>query len=282
MPEGFSTHQDYMAEVKSAADDRQTKVEAKLAEGFARFLQPRHIPVINFKDVNAEELGVLFETYPIIVKAVIMACNVAARAIERDLGIKNFDTYHPRFKPGQALTLARYVKPFLPVTLPVQALSHLDRVAYIDKEMRKGKGNWERKICEAANHLFPRKKFRKTTFTTGTDVYELDAAACAAPNVIEIGIDVKRVEAKQDTHKRSDEIVNKAAKFKSVYPNGKFGAVVSFPFPAAQAALVSRLQCPNIDGLVFANDDEGVIRSAVEELLRKIGFATVSPRRRPQ
>jgi hypothetical protein len=147
MSDKFSTNHDYMAEVKDAADDRQGKVEAKLAEGFAHFLRKQQLPVISFNDMTAEDLGRLFEQYPLIVKAVLFACNVAARAVERDLGIKNFDTYHPRFKPGEALALSAFIKPFLPDSLPLRTLSHLDRVAYIDKEIRKGKGNWERKIC---------------------------------------------------------------------------------------------------------------------------------------
>jgi hypothetical protein len=117
--------------------------------------------------------------------------------------------------------------------------------------------------------LCPTRTFKKTTFTAGTDVYELDAATYSSPNVIEAGIDVKRVEAKRDIHKRSDEIVNKANKFKDVYPSGKFGAVVYFPFD--QGVMRSRLSSPKIDGLVFANDDDAVIEVAVRDLLGQMG-----------
>jgi hypothetical protein len=43
---------------------------------------------------------------------------------------------------------------------------------------------------------------------------------------VHIGIDIKRIEARQDIHKRCDEIVNKAAKLKAVFRKAKFGAVI--------------------------------------------------------
>jgi hypothetical protein len=69
-------------------------------------------------------------------------------------------------------------------------------VEYIDKEIRKGKGRWEQKILEALNR-FGGAQFKKRTFMAKKEIYELDAA-CPASGDIEIGIDVKRIEAKRD------------------------------------------------------------------------------------
>lgn len=44
--------------------------------------------------------------------------------------------------------------------------------------------------------------------------------------MIEHAVDVKRIEARRDIHKRCDEIVNKAAKFKRNYPRGTFIAFI--------------------------------------------------------
>lgn len=95
--------------------------------------------------------------------------------------------------------------------------------------------------------------------------------------MIEVGIDVKRCEAVQDSQKRIDEILNKAVKFKSVYPTGKFGAVVYYPFPHDQAKFRERAKSANVDALVFANDDEDVIDGEVLALLEIMGVAAPVP-----
>ena len=72
---------------------------------------------------------------------------------------------------------------------------------------------------EALNR-FGGAQFKKRTFMVKKEIYELDAA-CPASGGIEIGIDVKRIEAKRDIHKRCDGIVNKAAKFKMAFLGGR-------------------------------------------------------------
>jgi hypothetical protein len=281
MADKFSSHADYMAKVADAATGRQQSIDKSIASAFQAQVQSQQLPVINFKDMTAAQLAAVFEKHPDIVKSVLYVCNVAGRAIVRDLGMKGFDTYNPRFKKGEALKLAEYVMPFLPPSLPVASLGLVDRIAYIDKEIRKGKGNWEKEICQAANtHGAPR-KYKKTKFPCDGQEYELDAASYSDPQTIEVGIDVKRVESPRDIHKRTDEIINKAAKFKKLYPKSKFGVVAYYPFAEGQEEFRKRAKSEYIDGLVFANDEEGVIEAQVRALLEMMGVASPIPSEGP-
>jgi hypothetical protein len=270
MPDTFSSHRDYMEAVKEEADLRQKAVEAELEQAFAGHVERKEVVVIRFAQIDAVRLGEAFEAHPRIVKAVLAACNVAGRAIERDLGIRNFDTYEPQFRPGEAAAIAGYIKPFLPEELPLATITYVDRIAFIDKEIRKGKGGWEKKICQAANRHGAPRTFRKTMFKVGNNEYELDAASFTADQAIDVGIDVKRIEARRDIHKRIDEIVNKATKFKELYPSGLFGAVVYYPFPEEYVNIKTRLESRNISGVVFAAEDEDSIDTAVSLLLETI------------
>jgi len=101
--------------------------------------------------------------------------------------------------------------------------------------------------------------------------FELDAAYPAIGEPISIGIDVKSISHRRDLHKRADEIVNKAEKFKSVYPNGKFGAVIYYPFDG-QANVAQRLRVSVIDGIVFALDSKQTIEEAILMLLPQVGI----------
>ena len=88
---------------------------------------------------------------------------------------------------------------------------------------------------------------------------------------------MKRIEARRDIHKRADEIINKAAKFKSNFPDGLFGAVVYYPFPDEYINISNRLESPNISGVVFASEDEESIDTAVMLLLDKMGVSSPNP-----
>jgi len=104
--------------------------------------------------------------------------------------------------------IAGYIKPFLPSYLEIPAISQIDRIAFIDKEIRKGKGRWEKKILESLDR-FGSLQFHKRMFVAEEEQFELDAASPKSGD-IKVGIDIKRIEARRDTHKRSDEIINKA------------------------------------------------------------------------
>jgi hypothetical protein len=52
---------------------------------------------------------------PSILKPLLAVCNIAGRALDRDLGLKNIDTYVTKLVEKQALVTAGYIKPFLPL-----------------------------------------------------------------------------------------------------------------------------------------------------------------------
>ena len=188
-----------------------------------------------------------------------------------DLGIKNVDTYNPKFSKQEATAIAGYVKPCLPPYLEIPALSNLDRIEFIDKEIRKRKGQWELAILKALNR-FGSVPFKKRMFKSGGEPFELDAAS-PEKGPVKIGIDVKRIEARRDIHKRCDEIVNKAAKLKSAYKDATFAAVVYYPFIDEHINIENRLSSENIDAVVFASHSADSIENAVRMLLAQLGVA---------
>ena len=258
MARGYGSHSEYMGWVKEDADGRQQVVQVALREAFSKFIEARKVEVIVFSSMSAMDLAEAITRHPVILKPLVACCNIAARAIERDLGIKNLNTYLPRLSEDQAKVLAGYIKPFLPPYLELPALVQVDRVAYIDKEIRKSKGRWERRILEALNR-HGKRSFRKRMFEWEGDLFELDAATPERGD-IEVGVDIKRIEARRDIHKRCDEIVNKASKLKSFYRSAKFGVVIYYPFIDEQVNVQNRLRSTDIDGVVFASESNESIR----------------------
>ncbi len=271
MPDKYENHSDYIEWVKDDADSRQEAVEDALQKAFSKFVEKREVEVIVFSSMTAFDLAKAIIDYPLILKPLLAACNIAARAIERDLDIKNVDTYDPRLSEDRVKVIAGYIKPFLPSYLEIPVLSQIDRVAFIDKEIRKGKGRWEKKNLESLNR-FSGLEYHKRMFIAGGEQFELDAASPKAGD-IEVGIDIKRIEARRDIHKRSDEIANKAVKLKSAFPDSKFGAVVYYPFIEEHINIQNRLRSHNIDGVVFASDEKDSIENAVRMLLSTLGVS---------
>ncbi len=268
MPEGYGSHSDYMGRVKEDADRRQSVIESAIRSAFGRFIETRTVEVVIFSSMSAMDLSRALVQEPLILKPLMAACNIAGRALDRDLGLKNVDTYEPTLTEEHANVIAGYIKPFLPPYLELPALAHIDRIEFIDKEIRKGKGQWEKKILQALNR-FGNFKFKKRTFAYRKDEYELDAAS-PAEGAIMFGIDVKRIEAKRDIHKRCDEIVNKATKLKAAFPRSHFGAVVYYPFIDEQVNVESRLRSKYIDGVAFASESDESVETAVRLLLSKL------------
>jgi len=152
----------------------------------------------------------------------------------------------------------------------VPALSELDRYFFADKEIRARKGRWEQTIVDSLNELSC-VRFKKRRFAVGEEFFELDAAA-PEEGPIQVGVDVKRIEARRDIHKRADEIINKGAKFKQAYPDGKFAAVVYYPFTAEHVNVQSRLESPSIDAICFASQGLEQIRVAIGLLVDRLGI----------
>jgi len=265
---GYGNQKDYVSRVLPAANVRQTQIEEELRSAFRAYIETRETDVVIFERMPATDLAKAIQTHPRILKSLLAACNVAGRALKRDLKIDNIDTYKPALTNDQANVVAGYLLSFLPGYLEVPTLGQIDRLSFIDKEIRKDKGRWEKLVCNALNK-FGKTAFRKRKFQAGGQLFELDAASPAMGQV-QIGIDVKRIEARQDIHKRCDEIVNKAAKLKSVFAAARFGAVIYYPFTQDHANVSSRLHSPNIDAVVFASASAETIENAVRLLLAKV------------
>lgn len=95
MPEDYGSHRDYIDWVKDQAAARQRAVEEAVRAVFSGFIDKREVEVVVFDSMTAVELAQAIIAYPIVLKAVLASCNIAGRAIERDLGIRNLDTYSP-------------------------------------------------------------------------------------------------------------------------------------------------------------------------------------------
>lgn len=264
----YSSHAEQVREC-GPSPERVEDLSKSLLAAFAKAIVYLEVPFVVFGDLSAEELAAAFVHHPVIIKPTLSCVNVAQRAIKRDLGF-DFDTYSTKITQKHALLLAGYVKPLLPPQIAVPALLELDRYFWTDKEMRARKGNWEKVITDAINEISS-KTFRKRKFTCDDQDFEIDAAYPAKGEKIEVAIDVKRIESQRDIHKRADEIINKAAKFKSVFPKGKFIAIVYFPFPNQHINVQSRLQSDYIDEMFFAGETPSSIANAVDLLIGKLG-----------
>ena len=261
----YASQRDYVSWVKGDAEKRQGAVEKALREAFSGFLEVREVDVVVFSEMTARDVAHAISSQPLVLKSLLACCNVAARAIERDLDIKNLDTYAPRVTEAQANMISGYIKPFLPDYVELPVLSGLDRISFMDKEIRKLKGRWEVGVLKALNR-FGEGVFRKRKFRAGEEDFEIDAAS-PEEGEIRIGIDIKRIEARRDIHKRCDEIVNKARNLKATYPGARFGAVIYYPFLAEHVNIQNRLRSAEIDGVVFAAVSAESLENAVKMLL---------------
>ncbi len=269
MPEDYGSHHDYFEWVREEADERTRSIEEALHKAFAGFIETREVDVIVFSSMSAADLASAIMGYPAILKALLTICNIAARAIERDLGIKNLDTYRPRLSEDQSKIIAGYIKPFLPDYLEIPTLAQVDRISFIDKEIRKRKGRWEKKILDCLNRCSA-VAFTKRKFRWQGEIFELDAAYPKSGPVA-FGIDIKRIEARRDIHKRCDEIVNKASRLKAAFPESKFGVIIYYPFVDEHSNVQNRLRSTDIDGVAFASEGKESINSAVRLLLSGLG-----------
>lgn len=266
----YSSHREQVLE-HQPSQERVEELNEALLEAFERVIEYRSAPFILFELLTVDELTEAFYRFPIIIKPILACVNIAQRALKRDLDL-DFDTYSNKVPERVAAQLAGYVRPFLPNVLGVSALMELDRFFWTDKEMRAKKGNWERVITHELNAQAT-EPFRKRKFWCEGQSFELDAALPASGDGdIRVGIDVKRIEARQDIHKRSDEVVNKAAKFKKSFPNSKFVSIIYFPFPSLHTNLHGRLTNANIDSIYFAGESRASIIPTIQMLLDELGM----------
>jgi len=266
----YATQADYAAWVRDSTQERLAVVTTSLRAAFSDVIREETVEIVVFSDLSAEVLASRLEAYPKVLKPLLLAANIAARAIERDLGIKGINTYDGRLSNEQALLVAGFIKPFLPDSVSLPSLAELDRVMFTDKEVRKLKGQWEKAVLQCLNR-YASVLFKKVRFRHNDLVFELDAAAKDSHGGITHAVDVKRVEARRDIHKRTDEIVNKASHYKAVFPEGKFGVAIYYPIIADHGNVRDRLESLDIDAVCFAGATEESISSAVRLLLGKMG-----------
>jgi len=264
----YSSQMDYVSSVSKEADQRQKELEEAFRAAFSSFIERREVEIILFCNMTANDLAAAITEEPRVLKSLLAACNLAGRSIERDLKIKNLDTYSPHFDQREAGMIAGYLKPFLPPFLEIHALTHLDRTSYVDKEIRKLKGRWEQRILESLNSQSGL-AFRKRKFTYRREKFEIDAAT-PLEGRIRIGIDVKRTEARKDIHKRCDEIVNKSRMLKSAFRGAKFGVVFYYPFVDEHTNVTSRLKASGVDYVAFAGESNESVTTAVKLLLSSL------------
>jgi hypothetical protein len=265
----YSSHA-HQLKGRQPTEEQIGALQAELLEAYKGVLEYREVPFIRFGDMNASELAEAFKKHPSIIKPTLCCVNVAQRAIKRDLGV-DINTYGSQISDHHATLLAAYIKPMLPELMAVPALMELDRYFWTDKEMRAQKGNWE-KIVTRSISTAAAVEFKKRRFTYEGESFELDAAYPATGESIDIGVDVKRIESPRDIHKRTDEIINKSIKFKGAFPDGRFYAVVYFPFPAQHLNLSSRLQSQSIDGVYFAGETESSVTNATGIMVGAMGL----------
>jgi hypothetical protein len=107
----YATHRDYLKRAGPAAAARARIIREKAREAFKDFIREERCLVTHFADINAAQLGRILANYPELAKPLMILCNVAERAIERDLGLKGLNSYSPRFRRDSAKALAGYLKP---------------------------------------------------------------------------------------------------------------------------------------------------------------------------
>ncbi|AVK96009.1 hypothetical protein FCT18_04150 [Lysinibacillus sphaericus] len=265
----YSSHREQVAQVHGVSD-RQNIVENALLHAFEPFIFIKEVPFINFGNMTAGELANAFSAYPIVVKSILATVNVAGRAIKRDLDI-SIDTYSDKLPKEKAAILAGYIKPMLPNELAIPAICELDRWFYVDKEIRKFKGSWEKAILTILKKNARTDDFKKVKFECDGENFQLDAVHPSnAP--YKVGIDVRRIEAKQDIHKRADEIINKARKFKKICPNASFYAIIYYPFTSEHINLQTRLKDEHINGVFFATESFSSIEQQTKYILSSEGL----------
>ncbi len=265
----YTSQADYVRWVSRLADERSSEVAGSLRQAFHHRISKELVEIIEFERLPAEELARTIVEYPLVLKPLLIAANVAARSIERDLGIKGVNTYSPKLTEQQALAISGYLAAFLPPTIALPSLVLLDRTMFMDKEIRRLKGDWETAVVQKMNTLAP-VNYRKTRFVHDEQTYELDAAAFDQNGSICHAVDVKRIEARRDVHKRIDEIAGKAIHFKAAYPDGQFAAIIYYPFTKEHDSVANRLRSPNIDSIVFAGSSSKSIEAGVRRLLRDL------------
>lgn len=258
----YGTEVEYSRRVSREVAKRKEVVRSLLREAFRVYMTTREESVIDFARIDASKLAQIMHEFPGVLKPLLSFGGIGSRAIQRDLKMADLDTYSPRITLDESRKIAELLVSLLSGPVLVETLVEMDRAEFADKEKRRMKGAWEKLVREAFTHesgeVFVKRRFGKRP------QFEIDLAY---PEVgpIEIAVDVKRIEARRDHQKRSDEIVNKARSLKKLYPSAKFAAFVYYPF--GHEEVESRLSGTQIDLVVFAGEDQASITRATRKVI---------------
>jgi hypothetical protein len=270
----YRPHDEYLKLVATERAKRAKEIGDTVRETLGDYVTERKTDEVHFAKVSPEKLTELLLKNPSLLKPLIAACNMGKRAIRKDLGIE-LDTFRPRLNEDKARQIAVYLLPSLPESIFIDGLIALDAYQWVDSAIRKVKGRWERQFGE---HLRARGvDCKKRKFKVGNQEFELDLAYPSEGEVL-LAVDMKMIGHPSDKHKRGDEIVNKAVKYKGVVPHGVFIALIYYPFDEDRDSVAERVTMGGgqVSQVIFAGDDEESIAAAVNrlhahyELIKKI------------
>jgi hypothetical protein len=260
----YQRHDVYLRMVAGERAKRAEEIGTTIRETLGKYVVPVQSEQVQFGRASKDELKELLLQNPTLLKPLIAACNMGKRAIRKDLGIE-LDTFRPRLTEERADEIAGYLLPSLPQAIVIEALVALDAYQWVDSAIRKQKGRWERQFLEGLKARGVDCKKRK--FKIEGQEFELDIAYPSQGDIL-LGADVKMIGHPSDKHKRGDEIVNKAVKYKKAFPGGTFVSLVYYPFDEDRHQLEDRLRTgsEHVSDVVFAGDDEESVRAAIERL----------------
>jgi hypothetical protein len=272
--DGFTRHAEQLDRVRAAADARCAEVAAGAAEHLAAFCATRQTQWVQFSEMTAGQLAAVLRRSPALLKPLLELVNAAGRALERELGIV-VKTYEPRLTASEAARIAEWLLPLLPEAVPVEALTALDRRAFVDKEMRRNSGNWEQEVIAALNARAANHVFRKAKLTGPGGRFEVDAAAmCRSTGQIAGGVDIKRINGiARDVLNRARDIRDTAVKFKTAHPGLELVAIVYYPYPQRQREARERIlaEAP-VREVFFASEDPVSLDAAAVAALELLGL----------
>ncbi len=263
----YGTEVDYSRRVSTGVTKRKETVRKLLHKVFQAYLKTRDEDLIDFSEMDTTRLAQILHEFPGVLKPLLAFGGIGSRAIQRDLKMAHLDTYSPRITLEESGKIAGLLNSFLSGLVLVETLVEMDRAEFADKEKRRMKGAWEGLVRDTfateSGEAFVKRRFGKRK------EFEIDVAY-PDTGPIQIAVDVKRIEARRDHQKRSDEIINKAASLKKLYPSAKFAAFVYYPFDHEEVE--ARLSGTQIDLVVFAGENEDSVRKATRQVITRFRF----------
>ena len=268
------SHAERLDRVRDEAEAREAAVTVSLAHAFEGVLVTEPTDWVRFDLMDAAELAAIPRTSPGIAKGLLEACNLASRALERDLGIQ-VNLYRPTFSAQESVKLAGLLLGRLPARLPLATLTALDRRAFVDKQLRAEAGNWERRVLDALNHLAAEHRFAKHKLKGADGTFELDCAAFHARSGSLAGaVDVKRINGvARDVLNRARDIRDTARKLRACHAELPLVAVIYYPDPAEHDVIRQQIsQGSDVRDVLFASEEPSSLEAVALAALAALGL----------